>query len=190
MTDSYVLKKIMNYADKHGENIIPTQDEPPFLIMDTNNSITSRIGDILDIRNIEHGFDDEYAICEECNKAIRTQADSYHWKADFNMGDGFIICGDCVRSETAYIEDYLSSRINNPGNCNTLLDNDTLERQGFKRINGYPYETGFFSHMDDDPTKIYDELKDKYRDILFSLAEQSQFYLSFDVYGKEGLDAL
>jgi hypothetical protein len=43
------------------------------------------------------GFSDEYSVCEHCNKAFRTSPDSYSWVANYWVGDGFILCEDCVR---------------------------------------------------------------------------------------------
>lgn len=53
------------------------------------------------------GFSDEYSVCEHCNKAFRTSPDSYSWVANYWVGDGFILCEDCVREN--YSEEYLES---------------------------------------------------------------------------------
>ena len=65
------------------------------------------------------GFSDEYSVCEHCNKAFRTSPDSYSWTQNYWLGDGFIICEDCVKED--YAEEYLESLQNNPHTANTIL---------------------------------------------------------------------
>jgi hypothetical protein len=47
-------------------------------------------------------WSDEWATCEDCGKAVRTEPDSYCWKPAFRMGreDCGLFCVDCFANET------------------------------------------------------------------------------------------
>ena len=77
------------------------------------------------------GFSDEYSVCEHCNKAFRTSPDSYSWVANYWIGDGFIICEDCVKED--YAEEYLESLQNNPHTANTILSDVEMENAGYEK---------------------------------------------------------
>lgn len=91
-------------------------------------------------------YDDETFICDDCGKLFR-YGDYY---ANYFVGDGFILCTDCMREEP---ETYLETLINDPTHANTLLDEGELEKAGFERV-GEKYENGLYEGMNDDPKKI------------------------------------
>lgn len=60
----------------------------------------SRLADSLSkLDGVEIDWCDEYAVCEECDKAFRTTADSHSWTmyGAWN-GDGYS-CGDCIKND-------------------------------------------------------------------------------------------
>lgn len=132
---------------------------------------------------IEIVYSDEYTTCSDCGKVIRTSPDSYGWQPDFYVGDGFIACGECFRGQSDYQEHYLQERINNPKNAvNGLITEENLEEIGFVRLNKESFENGLHRGQTDNPEAIYDELSDKYNEIVFFINGVGQFDVHFDVY--------
>jgi hypothetical protein len=130
---------------------------------------------------IEIGFSDEYTFCSNCNKIIRTSPTSYGWSPDFWVGDGFIECGECTRSNP---ENYIGHLVNNTSIANTILSHKELTEQGFKKLNE-EYQNGFHQGMNDNPKEIYNRLKGQHSEIIFNISENSQFYTTFEVYIRE-----
>ena len=128
------------------------------------------------------GFSDEYSVCEHCNKAFRTSPDSYSWVANYWIGDGFIICEDCVRKD--YSEEYLESLENNPNTANTILSDDEIKKAGYKKIVA-DCESGWCGRCDD-PEKMLEQEKKSNKDgrYLFSISGTGQFHTDFDMWEK------
>lgn len=128
-------------------------------------------------------FFDEYSYCEDCGNIIRTSPDSYSWQPDYYFGDGFLVCGDCFRSETDYQEAYLEEKINNPKNAiNGLIEEAQLEELGFEKLNDSSYESGWYSGQNAKPEAIYDKIKDEYEEIVFFIDSVGQFDIHFSVW--------
>ena len=129
------------------------------------------------------GFSDEYSVCECCNKAFRTSPDSYSWTQNYWLGDGFIICEDCVREE--YSEDYLESLQNNPKTANTILSDSEMENAGYEKVNTDSYESGWYGRCEY-PEEILEremESNPDY-DYVFSICGSGQFHTEFDLWRK------
>lgn len=128
------------------------------------------------------GFSDEYSVCEHCNKAFRTSPDSYSWVANYWVGDGFILCEDCVMED--YSEEYLKSLENNPNIANTILSDDEIEKAGYKKVVA-DCESGWYGRCDD-PEKMLEQEKQNNKDgrYLFSISGKGQFHTDFDMWEK------
>ena len=131
--------------------------------------------------HFELDWSDEYTSCEECGKYFRTTGNCYQWTMYGIIREGFCVCGDCIKENP---EQYLKHLINNPKDC--CKDFIDLESMGWKNLNG-TFANGFFEHMHDDPKGIMKEYQKKYpdMDIVFGKLEASQFYIEWQVYGKE-----
>lgn len=126
---------------------------------------------------------DEYTTCDDCGKVIRISPDSYHWQPDFYVGDGFIVCSKCFNQNEEYQENYIEDKINNPKNAiNGLISEDQLEQLGFEKFNHNSYENGWHEGQNDNPESIFDDLSDKYEDIIFFVDGVGQFDVSFRVW--------
>jgi hypothetical protein len=128
-------------------------------------------------------WNDEWTSCEECGRYFRTSGDCYQWTmyAWIDGKSGTCLCGDCVKESP---DDYIKECINNPKTCvKAFLDLSSL---GFTNLNG-TFENGFHAHMNDDPVKILAEYKKKYPtyDLVFGNLSVSQFYIDFEIWGKE-----
>lgn len=128
------------------------------------------------------GFSDSYVVCDECGDVICTEPDSKHWKADFFVSDNGIVCGDCVREDP---QDYIEYLVNNPNNANTILDPSNLEDEGFEKLDGDTYQSGYYGR-NDDPKSILKDLMNKYPqgEFIFNVIGVGQFAVDFDVYGR------
>ena len=127
------------------------------------------------------GFSDEYSVCEHCNKAFRTSPDSYSWTANYWLGDGFIICDECVKEDFA--EEYLESLHNNPKTANTILSDDEMENAGYEKINRDSYESGWYGRCDDPQDILEKEMEtNPDYDYVFSICGNGQFHTDFDLW--------
>ena len=128
-------------------------------------------------------YDDEWIIAN--GKAYRTQPDSYSWTKYFVNFGGEIIGGDRIEQNHQIALEYIYEILaNNPNRCNTF-DID-LENFGFKPYNG-EFEAGLYKHTNDNPSEIYEQLRDKFpdKDIVFDLNSTGQFSSNFGVYISE-----
>ena len=128
------------------------------------------------------GFYDEYSVCEHCNKAFRSSPDSYSWTQNYWLGDGFIICEDCVKED--YAEEYLESLQNNPHTANTILSDAEMENAGYEKVKE-DCEEGWYGRCDDPEEILEREMKEntdgKY---VFSISGSGQFHTDFDLWKK------
>src|SRR5262245_37415400 len=62
------------------------------------NHYPSRLTDILERMGYAIEWSDEWAQCDDCNRAVRTSGDSYGWRRFYYMPDDdcTILCADCA----------------------------------------------------------------------------------------------
>lgn len=65
--------------------------ESPKLICDA----AARCGNVLEALGHYCQWSDEWTTCSDCNRAVRTQPNSYDWEPSYHMGDGELLCLDC-----------------------------------------------------------------------------------------------
>lgn len=63
------------------------------------SNICKRLGDIFERMGIEIEWSDEWAVCSDCQKLVRTQPDSYQWKPFYTLDDSELICLECQPNE-------------------------------------------------------------------------------------------
>lgn len=129
---------------------------------------------------------DEWDECCECHRAIRTEADSYHWKPSYVELEAARVCHECLMSDT-YGEDAFADMIDDPRTCVTWCEPSHIEKFGFVKWepgDEHTYESGWHPGQTDDPQKIFDAIKEQNPDtqVLFFLDENSQFYIRFSAY--------
>lgn len=135
----------------------------------------------------EWGFSDEYTTCSDCGQVIRTEPDSYHWQPDYYVGDGFIACNRCFNEESDYQEAYIEEKINQPRNAvNGLMTEEQIEALGFTKLNE-DYQSGWYDRSDN-PQEIYDNLSDRFEEILFFIDGVGQFHVDFGVFVRGEID--
>jgi len=157
----------------------PGYSNPDGLILFGNwNEFSRDAGDLLERAGYELEWEDEWTLCGDCGKAIRTSPDCYQWTPYYHIfNDCEVVCLDCIDWKG-----YLESIENNPRSC--CLPQCNPEEYGYRQYNG-TYENGLHMGMNDNPNKILKELQDKgFKHIIFRLAASSQFYIEFEVYHK------
>ena len=131
-------------------------------------------------------FDDEGYMCSDCYKFYRYNYSGGCSYANYFVGDGFIVCENCLREN--YKAEYLDELIDNPKKANTILTRDELTELGFEKVNDYSFENGMYEGQNDNPTKIYEKAKEKYpeSEFLFSIVKDyNPFQTVFDLYKRE-----
>src|SRR5438045_3021442 len=73
---------------------------------ETLDDTPARVANLLDKIGVELEWSDEWAVCDDCGKIVRTKPDSYGWKGSFwQDDDGSTHCHECVtESPAAYLE--------------------------------------------------------------------------------------
>lgn len=131
-------------------------------------------------------YSDEGYDCSDCGKFYRYNNSWGGGYANYFLGDGFIVCEDCLKEN--YKDEWLREYIDNPTNANTIFDNSELEDMGFEKVNDYPYANGMYHGENDDPKKILAKAKELYPDyeFLFSIVKDyNPFHTEFDLYKRE-----
>jgi uncharacterized protein YneR len=138
-----------------------------------------RIEKILEKMGYEIEWGDEWTFCEDCGKIIRISGDSYEWKPYYWVGDGFILCGDCVKENP---DEYIEYLDNNEKSCMTF--NIDLTQFGYAKY-GESYENGFHPGQNDNPKEIAKKLREEgIKHFIFVQDEASQFYIRSSVWVK------
>ncbi len=85
----------MNYAREYAE---PGYTQPAKGIVFANwNTLPCNLDRILERAGYAVEWSDEWATCDDCGKAIRTQPDSYQWSPAYEMsGDSILLCKVCA----------------------------------------------------------------------------------------------
>jgi hypothetical protein len=168
-----------NFANGCAE---PGYDDKPVIMANWNN-IEGAIFDELESEGFACEWEDEWIVCDTCNKAFRSSPNSYGWEMFGAIFDGFALCGDCIDPD-----EYLESIENKPRKaltCSLLRVIDPTDH-GYTLVND-EYENGFHPGQNDDPAKILADLlaDDPHGKYVFAITGQGQFDIDFAVYRKD-----
>ena len=147
---------------------------------DLVSDLPERVGNLLDKLGFSCEWCDEWATCDSCQRAVRTQADSYCWTRSYVDSDGEITCEDCTLEDPA---EYLESLEGNARAAITLSVDPT--DHGYV-LAGDNFEHGFHEGQAADPSKIAQVLEDLgISRFVFNIDSVGQFDMSFSVYVHE-----
>lgn len=141
------------------------------------------VSEALEKLGCELEWSDEWTICYQCHRLVRTQPDSYSWKRSYWQEPDAcdITCHECILKDPS---DYVESMVGKDDRCITINGID-LEELGFTLFQG-GLENGWHYGQDDDPKTIGQHLRDlgvtRY---LFVLDEAGQFDLRFSAWVDE-----
>ena len=164
------------YGNAQGDDVIATANWNGIDEKWTDNTI-ERLSGALERLGVEIEWSDEWCACSECSKLVRTSGDSYSWTPSYWLGDGELLCLECVESDPGA---YLESLEGNTRAGETLgID---LEANGYVELEG-GFEHGLHDGQDANPKSIGKALEaagvEKY---LFRCDDQGQFDTRFSVW--------
>jgi hypothetical protein len=145
------------------------------LFANWNDEPLKRLGDLAEKAGYAIEWSDEWSVCDDCGKAVRTSPNSYGWRRSyFDSEDGFL-CVECVRDDPSA---YLESLEGNPRAAETLdIPLDDYVQAGTN------YEHGWHQGQNDSPDVIATSLRARgITRFLFKLDDVGQFDCRFSVY--------
>jgi hypothetical protein len=172
----------MTWAHEYAE---PGYSQPEKGILFANwNYFPRGLDSILEHYGYEMEWEDEWSTCGDCGRAIRTSADSYCWQPSYViLNECELICIACLNG---HADEYLESLENNPRKALNVSHGINPADYGYTQV-GKDFENGFHPHQNDNPKKIYDELrKQGHPRILFTVDSVGQFDLTFSAWIKSG----
>lgn len=166
----------MGFASEYAERGY-SQPEKGIVFADWN-TFPRGLDTILERAGYDLEWSDEWSICEDCGKAIRTSADSYGWQPYYKLiDDCSIVCLDCLDwpSYLESIEDDATQAV--PSDCD-------LADYGYERLSdSKEYESGLHPGQTDNPATILKALQAKgHSGIVFRIADVGQFDVHFEAW--------
>lgn len=141
----------------------------------------SKLCKALDELGVHTDWEDEWAVCGECNRLVRTTPDCYGWMPNYVELYGTYVCHECVCGSKKCMEDYLESIEGVYSKCLTFVDLD-LSEHGYTRVLS-GLERGMHCGQDASPEKIAKKLSyDDIERFIFQLDSSGQFDISFSVW--------
>ena len=140
-------------------------------------------------------FTDEYASCQECESILRTSPTHYGWTPEYWLSDYGYVCTGCFKdneeNQEAFMESVVRSIVEETAIPVSPVPLEDLGYEPLQDSDGIrQFETGFHQGMDDSPMKlarkIYYGTKEEDRIIPLFTTNPSQFYISFEIYVKQG----
>ena len=139
----------------------------------------SKIVALLAACGIESAFYDEWAVCHDCRKAVRTQPDHYGWKRSYYLfEDCEVVCRECIAEDP---EPYLEALSGDPSKAITI-DSVYPEEHGYTEVWG-EFENGLYGGQMDSPDAIATAFEERgWDDFVFSITSVGQFDMKFKVF--------
>lgn len=179
----------MRWSDKYAEAGYSTNAKRGILFANWNY-FPRNTTDLLERMGYEIKWSDEWTFCEDCQGAIRIQADSYSWKAGyfFDEADGTLTCESCVLADESLTARYVEAVSYNPYAVprndvrSITFDGIDLTKLGYTLIEA-DLENGLHPHQTDNPQAIGQKLA-AYERIVFTVDTVSAFDCGFSVWGR------
>lgn len=140
-------------------------------------------------------WSDEWACCDDCGKAVRTQPDGWGWQPYYHIFDCEIYCFDCIDNNNDLQLSLIDELIikgnevdidKDKVNFHLLqMEHFDLKDHGFQLLNENQFENGFHPHQTDDPVKILKGLDPQFlksNHFIFRQSSSSQFSIGFDLH--------
>lgn len=163
----------------------PGYTDPEHGILLANWNVFPRgIDTVLERAGYAIEWSDEWSTCADCNKAVRTSANSYSWQASYQLvNDCEVVCNNCL-DWSEHIETYEDD----PDRA-VPSDVDPAEF-GYVRVSEpREYENGFHHGQNDRPADILKALQAKGIDhVVFRIARVQQFDVAFETWRKADED--
>lgn len=159
----------------------PGYDDKPMILANWNH-VPNRVFDKIESLGYACEWSDEWTSCSECGKGIRTSPNSYEWSPAYQIGDGEILCLDCINPF-----EYYESLENNPEKAVSveIAHRYPLDEYGYDLITD-DYINGFHPGQNDNPKTILKAAREKSPEdrFLFVITFKAQFDMGFALYRK------
>lgn len=147
----------------------------------TDDDTMSRLSDLAEKAGYTVEWSDQWTTCNDCGKAVRTEADSYGWKRSYAEIEGDILCHLCVKEDPSA---YLESLEGDARRGDTM--DLPLEDHGYHKVNTESYQHGWHPGQNDSPEVVAKSLTERgISRFLFRIDDVEQFTLHFSVYVHE-----
>lgn len=157
-------------------------DQPRKGILFSNWNLFPRgVCDILKKYGYSCDWEDQFAKCDGCYKALQTAPDSYSWQPSYISTDDGYLCLECLTTDD--IDNAYQNQPDRAVNSNGI----DLTKHGYVEIQ-CGFESGWYPGQNDNPREIYDSLKDRYQGIVFQISGVGQFDIGFCVWHKTCAD--
>ena len=182
LTDAFDMGEITDIADDYCEPGYTLPEGRKGVAFGDWNGKRYRLANILDRMGYEVEWLDEWTVCEHCNKAFRTQPDSYSWKMHgaFLEDACELICGDCLAENPEWITEEL---MNNPRRALTI-DGIDLAADGWHMIPGDAWRNGWYG-QEDKPEEVVAQYVPEGYDYIFVVDEVGQFECAWRMWLRE-----
>jgi len=177
-------KHDLEYCTAYGER---RYNDPEVGILFANwNHISRPLQDYLEEAGYSLEWSDEWYIDYDNDKAWRTSPDSYGWVCAVKFCDGYVITPDDDMSE--WIAECALTDSDQPMSAlPDWITPDDIIAQGFELFAGH-LESGLHPGKTDDPRAITKKAVDSgASQVVFRIAEASQFYIVFECYIRQQL---
>lgn len=181
LTDAFDMGYITDWASDYAEPGYTLSEGARGVAFGDWNGKNYRLANILDRMGYEVEWLDEWTRCEHCDRAFRTQPDSYSWKMHgaYLEDSCEMICGDCLAENPEWITDEL---MNDPRRALTM-DID-LAAEGWHMIPGDAWRHGWYG-QEDNPEEVVLSHVPENHDYIFVIDSVGQFELAFRLWIRE-----
>jgi hypothetical protein len=137
-----------------------------------------RVAEVLEKAGISIEWSDEWATCCECQRLVRTQADSYGWTPSFTRDEEYsYTCVECLEDNP---EEHLQTLEGQADKANTL---NGIHPEEHNYICLGEFERGFHRGQDDDPRLVGRALEEMGLERwLFNIDSVGQFDARFSLW--------
>ncbi|MFA5049244.1 MAG: hypothetical protein WC516_09535 [Patescibacteria group bacterium] len=195
-----IYERLIDYCDKKGLYVQTypgisekRYDDIPMICANWNKKKLSRIlnwGESYFEGLIQFDWDDEWTMCGECYKAVRTVPTHYGWTPSYMWAsDCDVICHNHYEDYKDDIIEYYKNETNKAVNRDFF---PILEKNGFVCYSPDEYcqkfETGFHPHQTDNPRKVVKDIEENLPgwDYIFKIDSVGQFDISWSVFLRKG----
>ena len=179
MISQEIMDRTENYASDYCEpGYSLAEGKQGIVFANWNNFTKEEIDEVEETHEIE--WSDEWAICDDCDKAIRTSPDSHGWTRHYHlMNDCEIVCLDCVKDDPfEYFEDCMND-------FRKSVNSDfaeALAESGFTK-DERNFESGLHPGQTDSPETIAKGIKANGKDdFVFVIDSVGQFDIQFSLW--------
>lgn len=146
--------------------------------------IIKKVQDIISaMYKVEFEWEDEWTNCQECNRVVRTSADSWGWEAYFViLRDSELYCIDCVKKSRDLLEDTVAECRNSSKKGMKKFWGIDVSGFGYRKVLGTDFEAGLHPGQNDNPRAILSAMRGKGFYCLFEIDDVRQFDMDFSLY--------